>query len=130
MSPVRINENNIVPRLMVVCWILLLILTATGGLFGTVRFAASVLTGGLLAMANFYWLRSILQRAVQLQNGTAKRFTMIKYVTRLAALGLIVYLLIKFAGIHLLGLLLGLSVLVLGIFVVSIWMLILKGGLD
>ena len=115
---------------MVVCWILLLILTATGGLFGTVRFAASVLTGGLLAMANFYWLRSILQRAVQLQNGTAKRFTMIKYVTRLAALGLIVYLLIKFAGIHLLGLLLGLSVLVLGIFAVTIWMLILKGGLD
>lgn len=126
----RINENNIVPRLLAVCWILLLLLTATGYLLGSVRFAASVLAGGLLAMANFYWLRSILQRALHLPAGTASRFTLVKYVVRLAALALIVYLLIKVTGIHLLGLLLGLSVLVLGIFVVSVWMLILKGGLD
>ncbi len=130
MSPVRINENNIIPRLLVVCWILLLLLTVAGYLLGTVRFSASVLAGGLLAMANFYWLRSILQRALHLPPSTANRFTLVKYVVRLAALALVIYLLIKVAGIHLLGLLLGLSVLVLGIFVVSIWMLILKGGLD
>jgi hypothetical protein len=126
MSPVRINENNIIPRLLAVCWILLLLLTVTGYLFGSVRFAASVLTGGLLAIVNFYWLRSILQRALRLSNSTASRFTLVKYLVRLAALALIIYLLIKVAGIHLLGLLLGLSVLVLGIFVVSIWMLISK----
>jgi hypothetical protein len=130
MSPVRINENNIVARLLAVCWILVLLLTATSFMLGSVRFAFSVLTGGLLAMANFYWLRSILQRALHLPATTANRFTLVKYVVRLAALALIIYLLIKVAGIHLLGLLLGLSVLVLGIFVVSIWMLILKGGLD
>src|SRR6266702_4111319 len=98
MNPVRINVNNIIPRLMAVCWILLLILTAAGYLFGSVRFAASVLTGGLLAMANFYWLRSILQRALHLSASTASRFTLVKYVVRLAALGLIVYLLLRLPG--------------------------------
>ena len=66
MTLVKINEDNIFTVIVIGSWILLALLALAGAVFVSLKFAASVLAGGILAIANFYWLRSILVRAFRL----------------------------------------------------------------
>jgi hypothetical protein len=103
------------------------VLAGTGLVFGSGRFAVSVLAGGFLAIANFYWLRSILVRAFRLQPEEAPRFALLRYIVRLALLAIAVFFLIVYCKADLFGLLLGLSVLVFNIIAMSIYMISAKG---
>jgi hypothetical protein len=128
MTVVKIHEDNIFTLLIRGSLILLTILTLGGLLFGSVNFAGSVLIGGLLALTNFYWLRSILGRALQLNQKSAQQFTQLRYLLRLALLGLTMYLLIVYTRADIFGLLIGLSVLAFNIAALSIYMSTRKGG--
>lgn len=127
MKTVKITDDNIFTVLINSSWLLLALLTIGGLAFGSLRFAAGELAGGLLAIANFYWLRSILQRVFLLPAGKAGRFAQIRYVLRLALMALVIWLLIVRVGIDVIGLLVGLSVLVINIIALSIYRLTLKG---
>ena len=127
MTTVKINENNIFTVLTAGSLALLALLAVVGFLFGSVRFALSVLAGGVLAIANFYWLRSILVRAFRLTPEQAPRFALFRYVVRLAVLAAVIFVLIVTCRADVFGLLLGLSVLVLNIMAVSFYMMSAKG---
>ena len=127
MKTVKINENNIFTVLTVGSLALLALLAVAGLIFGSARFALSVLAGGFLAIANFYWLRSILLRAFRLSSREAPRFTMLRYIVRLAVLAAAVYFLMVYGKADVFGLLLGLSVLVFNITALSIYMISAKG---
>ena len=127
MKTVRITDDNIFTVLTAGSWLLLTLLTIGGLIFGSPRFAAGVLAGGLLAIANFYWLLSILKRVLLLPAGKAGRFAQVRYVVRLALMALAIWLLIVRVGIDVIGLLVGLSVLVINIITLSIYRLTLKG---
>ena len=127
MITVRITDDNIFTVLTAGSWLLLTLLTIVGLIFGSPRFAAGVLAGGLLAIANFYWLLSILKRVLLLPAGKAGRFAQVRYVVRLALMALVIWLLIVRVGIDVIGLLVGLSVLVINIITLSIYRLTLKG---
>jgi ATP synthase I chain len=103
------------------------VLAAAGLLFGSLRFAAGVVAGGVLAIANFYWLRSILVRAFRLQPESAPRFALFRYVVRLAVLAAAVSVLIVYCRVDIFGLLLGLSVLVFNIIALSFYMISKQG---
>ncbi len=122
------NDENIVTVLKIGSWVLLALLTFTGWYFFDRHFAVSVVAGGLLAIVNFYWLHNILNRAVSLSKGKAQRLAMSRYFLRLAVIGIIVWLLIVRFRINLIGLILGLSVLIINIFALTIYRLISKGG--
>jgi hypothetical protein len=127
MTTVKINENNIFTVLTAGSLALLVLLAVVGFLFGSVRFALSVLAGGVLAIANFYWLRSILVRAFRLTPEQAPRFALFRYVVRLAVLAAVVFVLIVTYRADVFGLLLGLSVLVINIMALSFYMMSAKG---
>jgi hypothetical protein len=127
MTTVKIHENNIFTVLTVGSLAVLALLAGAGLLFGSARFALSVLAGGFLAIANFYWLRSILLRAFRLSSQEAPRFTMLRYIVRLAVLAAAVYFLMVYGKADVFGLLLGLSVLVINIIALSIYMISAKG---
>ena len=127
MKTVRITDDNIFTVLTAGSWVLLTLLTIGGLIFGSPGFAAGVLAGGLLAIANFYWLLSILKRVLLLPAGKAGRFAQVRYVVRLALMALVIWLLIVRVGIDVIGLLVGLSVLVINIIALSIYRLTLKG---
>lgn len=127
MTTVKINEDNIVTVLVVGSLALLALLAAAGVLLGSLRFGLSVIAGGLLALANFYWLKTVLVRSLRLQADTAPRFALIRYIVRLTALAGAVYLLLVFCRADVFGLLLGLSVLVLNIIALSFYMISTKG---
>lgn len=128
MRTVRINDENIITVLNVGSWVLLALLSIAGWLLFSRHFAAGVVAGGVLAIANFYWLHSIMKRTLLLPKGKAQRFAMTRYLLRLALIGLVIWFMIDRFKIDILGLLVGLSVLVINIFALTIYRLISKGG--
>jgi hypothetical protein len=128
MRTVRINDENIITVLNVGSWILLAVLAIAGRLLFSRHFAVGVVAGGVLAIANFYWLHSIMKRTLLLTKGKAQWFAMSRYMLRLVIIGVAVWFMIVRLNIDLIGLLLGLSVLVINIFALTIYRLISKGG--
>jgi hypothetical protein len=128
MRTVKINDENIITVLNAGSWILLALLAIVGWLLFSRHFAAGVVAGGVLAIANFYWLHSIMKRTLLLPKGTAQRFAMTRYMLRLVLIGVAVWIMIVRFNIDLIGLLVGLSVLVINIFALTIFRLISKGG--
>lgn len=127
MTTVKIHEGNILTVLVAGSFALLLLLAAAGLVFGSVRFAGSVLAGGLLAIGNFCWLKNVLVRSFRLDSHHAPRFALVRYVVRLAVLALAISFLIIFCHIDILGLLIGLSVLVLNIIALALYLISAKG---
>ena len=127
MTTARIREENIFTVLTAGSLTLLALLAGAGLVLGSVRFAGSVLAGGVLALANFFWLRSILSRSLSLNARTAPRFAVLRYMVRLTLLAIAVYVLVVYCSIDLFGLLLGLSVLVFTIIALSIYMISTQG---
>jgi hypothetical protein len=127
MTTAKIAEENIFSVLTAGSVALLVGLAAAGLLLGSLRFALGVLAGGVLAIANFYWLRSILVRAFRLQPAEAPRFALFRYIVRLAVLAAVVSVLIIYCRVDIFGLLLGLSVLVITITALSFYMISAKG---
>ena len=127
MTTARIDEGNIFSVLTAGSLALLVVLAAAGLLFGSPGFGLGILAGGVLAIANFYWLRSILVRAFRLQPEEAPRFALFRYIVRLAVLAAAVFVLIIYCRVDIFGLLLGLSVLVINIIALSIYMISKQG---
>jgi hypothetical protein len=125
---VKITENNLFAILSAGNWVVLALMATGGLLFSSARFATGVLAGGLIAVANCYWLYSILQRAMQLPVRKAVRFAQARYFIRLVVIAVIVSALIIYQSINIPGLLLGLSVLVVNIIFITIYISIHKGG--
>lgn len=126
--PVRINEDNLFAVLSAGSWLTLALFAAGGLLFGSLPFAGGVVAGGLVVILNFYWLRSILERFLRVPGQKPVRFVQIRYVLRLAVMGLVIYYLIARTGISIVGLILGLSVIVVNIFLLTIYYLFLHKG--
>jgi hypothetical protein len=128
MRTVKINDENIITVLNVGSWILLVLLAIAGWLLFSRHLAVGIVAGGVLALANFYWLYSIMKRTLLLPKGKAQTFAMTRYLLRLLLIGVAVWFMIVHFNIDLIGLLVGLSVLVINIFALTIFRLISKGG--
>ncbi|MBI1922065.1 MAG: ATP synthase subunit I [Geobacter sp.] len=126
--PVRINEDNLFTVLSAGSWLTLVLFAAGGLLFGSLPFTGGVVAGGLIVILNFYWLRSILKRFLRVPGQKPVRFVQIRYVLRLAVMGLAIYYLISRTGISIFGLILGLSVIVVNIFLLTIYYLFRHKG--
>jgi hypothetical protein len=124
----RINEDNIFSWLVGGSLFLSAFLGAASALFISPRFGLSLFAGGVLATANFCWLRRGLEAAMRLHAAIASRFATLRYLLRLAVMALLLYFLIVRLGADIFGLLLGLSVLVVNITAFSIYLSTRKGG--
>lgn len=127
MGRTRINEDNLFAAVSKLSAILVCLFSLTGYLLGSARFAAGILAGGILALVNFFWLQNTLRRVLQLQPRQAGSFAQVRYLLRLTFAAFILYLLIVHAGIDIVGLIIGLSVLVVVIMGLSLYMFLGKG---
>ena len=80
----RINEGNIFSWLVGGSLALTAVLGAVCVLLLSPRFGISLIAGGVLAVANFLWIRSGLEAALRLQPRNASRFAVLRYLLRLA----------------------------------------------
>ena len=96
-------------------WLLLLGMTAAGALFISPAFAKGLFIGGLIANISYILLKKDITRVLAGPLSAAKGRFLIKYYIRLTVLSLILFLLVKYKSIHLVGLLVGLSTVVISI---------------
>ena len=96
-------------------WLLLIGLTAAGMLFFSPYFAKGLLIGGLIANCSFILLKKDITRALTGPLNAAKGRFLIMYYIRLTVIALILFSLIKYTAIHPVGLLVGLSTVVISI---------------
>ncbi len=96
-------------------WLLLLVMTATGTFVVSPHFAKGVLIGGLIANISFILLRKDITRVLNGPLNAAKGRFLIKYYIRLTVLALILFFLVRYRSIHLVGMLVGLSTVVISI---------------
>jgi len=125
---IRLNEDNIFAWMVAGSLLLSVMAGAVSALFISPRFGVSLIAGGMLATANFLWIRRGLEAALQLRPENASRFAIFRYILRLAVMALLLYFLIVRLGVDIFGLLLGLSVLVINITAFSIYLSTRKGG--
>lgn len=127
MGRTRISEDRLIATVTIGGGVLLAVLCLAGYVFGSGRFAVGILAGGILALCNFYWMRNTLKRVLNLHPRQASSFAQFRYLLRLAFVALVLYVLIVRAEIDIIGLIVGLSILVVVIMGLSFYMLLDKG---
>jgi hypothetical protein len=127
MTTVERVEKDILAIVTRWSWLLLVIMTAICSIVGSLSFGVGVAAGGLIALGNNFWLRSILERILIQQRADARSYTIIRYLLRLTVSGIIIVALMKY-GINIAGLLVGLSTLVITITSVSVFLFLSDKG--
>lgn len=97
-------------------WIILTLLVLGSLPLGDLALSSGILVGGLVAIGGFIWLRRSLERLLEQPTGGARFRYQFGYLVRLAALALILAGLIAVAKVHAVGLIIGLSVVVINLF--------------
>lgn len=116
-----IKDEALLKRLEQFNWVLLALLASGSFVFFSRKFALGVLAGGILAVANYYLVKRSLRRALDPERQGKTRFLyLLQYGLRFAALGLTIALLLIKGWVSPLGMLLGLSIIVLGIALVGV----------
>ncbi|BCS55532.1 ATP synthase subunit I [Geobacter sp. SVR] len=123
-----INEENLFAVILKGSVGLLLVLTIGGFVFFSVKTGLGILTGGIIALVNFVWMRNVLQRILGLLPSRPGLYAQLRFVARIVVTGLILYFLIVSGWVSLAGLLTGLSVIVANIIALSIYRAVRTGG--
>ena len=110
------DDQNLLAEMARRNWIILALLLAGSALARNPDFSVGILCGGLTAVAGYQWLHSALVKALQRsETGTVRSFQ-VGYVFRLLALAVVLGLLIAVVRVNIVGLVIGLSVVVINIF--------------
>ena len=113
-------STQLIKKIQVSSLVLCLILTIFGVIFVSVDFALGVLAGGIIAGFNFYWLQTALRKIFDQQVAFGqKAIYYAKYYLRLIIIAIVLYELIVNKMVHPLGLIIGLSVIVINIMVIA-----------
>jgi hypothetical protein len=107
-------------RVQVVNVLLLVAAPLAGGLAFSWAMAESILIGALLANLSFLLLKNDLSQVMQGPLQAVKARFFIKYYLRLTALAVLLFFLVRYGQVRVIGLLLGLSTVVTGIVVAAL----------
>ena len=118
----NIEKDLIQKRIEINNWILLAVLFISSLIFTPWKFALGLLLGGFISIINFYWLGQNLQNVFRNlgDKGNVKGPVMVKYYIRLAITAVAIYFLITGDTVNVVGLLVGLSVVVISIVITVI----------
>lgn len=96
-------------------WLLLVIMTGAGWLIFSVFIAQSIFIGGTIANISFGFLKKDLVKVLSGPLEVTKVRFFMKYYARLAVVVVILFFLVKYQKVHVIGLLLGLSTVLVSI---------------
>ena len=101
-------------------WILFVITSAVGFITFTPAFAGGIFCGGLIVTLNFHMLARTLRSALNPPHLSSHNVVIAKYYLRFIASGFIIFVLIAGRIVHPVGLVIGLSIVVLSIMLASV----------
>lgn len=96
-------------------WVLLALATVLGAVLLPPDYAWGVFCGGLLVTVNFHLLSRTLKKALTPSRLSSHNVVLAKYYIRFLISGLVIFLLIHSHSVHPVGLIIGLSVVVVSI---------------
>ena len=112
-----IAKDPLQKKIELVNWIVLAVLFIPALIFTPFKFALGILLGGFISIINFYWMERGLRGLFTDTSKNVKGPVMVKYYIRLALTAVILYFLIANDTVNVVGLLIGLSVVVINIIV-------------
>ena len=121
-------EQQLLDQVRLRNWILLGTMVLASLVFWDLKVTLGVAAGGALVTTNFRLLHRILKRHFQPEGRASTASVLVGYYLRFAATGVIILLLLKYRLVHPIGLLIGLSVIVLTL-TLTAFSLIRRGGL-
>ena len=107
-------------------WIILAVILIPSLIFAPVKFSLGILLGGFISILNFYWMEKGLHGLLNKTGGNVKGPALVKYYIRLAITAVVLYFLIAYKTVDVIGLLIGLSVVVINIVITVIFSLTKK----
>ena len=115
-----IVKDPLQKKIELVNWIVLAVLFIPALILTPFKFALGVLLGGFISIINFYWMERGLRGLFTDTSKNVKGPVMVKYYIRLALTAFILYFLIAYNTVNVIGLLIGLSVVVINIIIMTI----------
>jgi hypothetical protein len=110
------EDQNLLAEMARRNWIILIFLLVVSSLARNLDFSLGVLYGGLTAVAGYQWLHSALVKALRRSDTGTVRSFQVGYLLRLLALAVVLGVLIAVVKVNIVGLVIGLSVVVINIF--------------
>lgn len=116
----RIEKDPLQTRLEITNWLVLAVCLIISALLMSASFTYGILLGGFISIVNFHWLDRDLRRIFSNLSGKAKSALLLKYYLRLAVTAVVLYILISQSLVDIIGLLVGLSVVVMNIILTAV----------
>jgi hypothetical protein len=116
----RTEKDPLQKRLELTNWIILGILTLISFSFMPRKFALGMLLGGFISIVNFHWLVRDLRKAFRSLSEKSNSAVMFKYYIRFAVTAIALYFIITGDMVDIIGLLIGLSTVVIAIVITII----------
>jgi hypothetical protein len=116
------EKSGIQKKIEVGNWLVLAAAVIISSLFLPYEYVLGVLAGGLVSIANFYWLARDLKVAFERFADRARPFIVMKFYARLLITGVVLYLVITQLHVSVIGLVIGLSLVMFNIVITIIAM--------
>jgi hypothetical protein len=123
-----INEDSLFAVIIKGSFGLLALLTIGSLILFSGKAALGVLAGGFIAIANFLWMRNVLQRILGLLPANADRYALMRFISRMIVTGCALYFVLTSGWFSLAGVLTGLSIIVANILILSLYRALSTGG--
>ena len=107
-------------RIEIANWIILAVIFIPALIFAPIKFSLGVLLGGFISIINFHWMARGLSGIFENLNGNVKGPVLVKYYIRLALTAVVLFFLISSDIVNIIGLLIGLSIVVINIVITLI----------
>lgn len=125
---ITINEDNLFAVIIKGSLGLMAFLTLAGWALFSPQVGLGALAGGCIAIANFFWIRNVLQRILGQLPAKATMYAQFRFIARLSLTGVLLYFIITSGWFSLAGLFVGLSVIVINIITLSLYSALRAGG--
>ena len=125
---ITINEDNLFAVIIKGSLSLVACLTLSGWALFSAKVGLGALAGGCIAIANFFWIRNVLERILGQLPSNATTYAQLRFIARLSITGMLLYFIITSGWFSLAGIFVGLSVIVINIIALSIYSALRAGG--
>ncbi|MBP8979700.1 MAG: ATP synthase subunit I [Syntrophobacterales bacterium] len=102
-------------RLETVNWVVLAVFVAASAFLFSLDFTLGVLLGGFISIVNYHWLCRDVKKVFQHLTDRAKSRIMFKYYIRFGVTAVVLFFIVSSRIVDVIGLLIGLSVVIVNI---------------
>jgi ATP synthase I chain len=124
----RINDENLIETVIKKGILLLALISAISYFLLPQPVTLGFFAGGLISLVNFIWQRRTIGQILNLGIKSPVLYATLRYITRLAAVGISAFLLIISGKVSIIALIAGLSLVVLLIIILTFYIAIQNKG--